>query len=318
MRVIFAGTPAFSVPPLAALRAAGHTLVLALTQPDRPSGRGMAMRPSPVKQAAEAAGIPMFQPPTLKDSTSYERLREVRADVMVVVAYGLILPQAVLDLTRFGALNIHASVLPRWRGAAPIQRAIEAGDAESGVAIMQMEAGLDTGPVLREARTPISFDDTAGTLHDRLAAMGADNLVEVLAQIEAGTARPVPQSAAGITYAHKIDKAEAWLDWSQPAAVLERKVRAFDPFPGAQVLFAGTQIKIWSARAIAPLTTDATERPGRVLAADAEGIVVHCGGGALCIRELQRAGGKRLSAEAFLRGSPLVLGASFDAPSATD
>ncbi|WP_305073176.1 methionyl-tRNA formyltransferase [Propionivibrio sp.] len=303
MKLIFAGTPEFAAQSLSAILAAGHQVALVLTQPDRPSGRGMTLRPSPVKALALASGIEVFQPLTLKDPAVQERLHAVGAEVMVVAAYGLILPQAVLDLPRYGCLNIHASLLPRWRGAAPIQRAILAGDTETGVCIMQMEAGLDTGPVLLSDRLPLASDETAGSLHDKLADLGARLIVNALEKIPLPA---VPQSDTGITYAAKIEKAEALLDWRLPAAEIERKVRAFNPFPGAATVLEGVPVKIWRAVAV-----PGGAAPGTVLAADRHGIVVACGDGALCLGELQKAGGKRLSAAQFLSGNALSPGAVF-------
>ena len=303
MKLIFAGTPEFAAQSLSAILAAGHQVELVLTQPDRPSGRGMTLRPSPVKALALASGIEVFQPLTLKDPAVKERLHTVGAEVMVVAAYGLILPQAVLDLPRYGCLNIHASLLPRWRGAAPIQRAILAGDTETGVCIMQMEAGLDTGPVLLSDRLPLASDETAGSLHDKLADLGARLIVNALEKIPLPA---VPQSDTGITYAAKIEKAEALLDWRLPAAEIERKVRAFNPFPGAATVLEGVPVKIWRAVAV-----PGGAAPGTVLAADRHGIVVACGDGALCLGELQKAGGKRLSAAQFLSGNALSPGAVF-------
>jgi methionyl-tRNA formyltransferase len=310
MRVVFAGTPHFAVPALDAIGDAGHEVVLALTQPDRPSGRGLASVASPVKQAAARRGIPVLQPATLKDADAQARLREVSADVMVVAAYGLILPQAVLDIPRLGALNIHASLLPRWRGAAPIQRAILAGDRETGVCIMQMDAGLDTGAVLLCEPVPIGPDATAGVLHDWLAALGAKLIVVALDGLARGALRPAPQSGEGVTYAHKIEKAEARIDWTRGAEEIERQVRAFNPFPGAAAALGGKEIKLWRAAVIA---AGARASGGTILHADEAGIDAACGSGALRILELQRAGGKRLSAGAFLRGFPLSRGDRFDA-----
>lgn len=303
MKLLFAGTPEFAAQSLSAILAAGHQVELVLTQPDRPSGRGMTLRHSPVKALALASGIKVFQPLTLKDPAAQERLRAVDAEVMVVAAYGLILPQAVLDLPRYGCLNIHASLLPRWRGAAPIQRAILAGDTETGVCIMQMEAGLDTGPVLLSDRLPLASDETAGSLHDKLADLGARLIVNALEKIPLPA---VPQSDTGITYAAKIEKAEALLDWRLPAAEIERKVRAFNPFPGAATMLEGIPVKIWRAVAV-----PGGAAPGTVLVADRHGIVVACGDGALCLGELQKAGGKRLSAAQFLSGNALSPGAVF-------
>jgi methionyl-tRNA formyltransferase len=308
VKLIFAGSPGFSVYALKALLAAGHQVSLALTQPDRPAGRGMALRPSPVKAFAASNGIAVFQPPTLKDPATWERIRAERAEAMVVAAYGLILPRAVLDIPRRGCLNIHASLLPRWRGAAPIQRAILAGDAESGVCIMQMDAGLDTGPVLRSARLPIAPDETAGSLHDKLAGLGARLIVEALAGLPGA---PLPQPGDGVTYAAKIEKTEALLDWRSSAALLECKVRAFNPFPGAAAVLNGMPVKIWRA---VPLPLEIRETPGAVACAGADGIVVACGEGALRIEELQKAGGRRLSAAQFLSGNPVRPGAAFALP----
>lgn len=306
MKLIFAGTPEFAAHALTAILAAGHRVELVLTQPDRPSGRGMALRPSPVKEVAMAAGIEVFQPPTLRDATAQERLRKVRADAMVVAAYGLILPQAVLDMPRFGCINIHASLLPRWRGAAPIQRAILAGDAESGVCIMQMEAGLDTGPVLHSGSLPLVADETAGSLHDKLADLGARLIVDTLSRLPVAAR---PQADDGVTYAAKIEKAEAQLDWRLPAAELERRIRAFNPFPGAAASLDGVTVKVWRSQ-----TASASATPGTVVAADRDGIVVACGDGALCLTELQKAGGKRLPAAQFLAGNPVRCGAVFALP----
>ena len=313
LRVVFAGTPEFARVALQQLHAAGHAIPLVLTQPDRPAGRGLKLQPSPVKQYAQAHGIAVAQPHSLRLDGKYPdeaaaaraALQAARPDVMVVAAYGLILPAWVLQLPRLGCLNIHASLLPRWRGAAPIQRAIEAGDAETGVTIMQMDEGLDTGAMLLAERLPIAPDDTAASLHDRLAALGARLIVQALAQAEAGTLHAVPQPDAGVCYAHKIDKTQARVDWSQPAAVIERRIRAFDPAPGAYTLWQGEPLKLWQARAE---DGDATQAPGTVLAADAQGIVVQCGQGRLRLLALQRAGGRRLSVADFLRGQPLAAG----------
>ncbi len=309
MRVIFAGTPDFAAQALAAILAAGHDVLLVLTQPDRPAGRGMKLQPSAVKQLALAHKLPVFQPDRLKDPTTHEPIRAAQADVMVVAAYGLILPQAVLDMPRYGCLNIHASLLPRWRGAAPIQRAIEAGDIETGVTIMQMDAGLDTGAMLLSESLKIlnetqSAGETAGELHDRLATLGARLIVTALAQRDALT--PVAQPASGVTYAAKISKAEAQLDWTQPAEVLARKIRAFNPFPGATLTLAGETVKIWRAEAVT-----GSGNPGQILAADANGIVVATTHGALRLTELQKPGGRRVTSalrlfENFLRGKPLA------------
>ncbi len=306
MRVIFAGTPEFAVHALRAIVAAGHDVPLVLTQPDRPAGRGMALQPSPVKRLAEASGIEVFQPQTLKDVTAQEKIAAVRADVMVVAAYGLIMPQVVLDMPRFGCINIHGSLLPRWRGAAPIQRALLAGDQETGVCIMQLEAGLDTGPVLLRAACPIGAADNAATLHDRLAESGARLIVEALG----GLPLPAePQPATGVTYAHKIEKAEALIDWSMDAQELDRHIRAFNPFPGAQAQFGGQTVKLWQAVPVA-----GSGEKGRILSVDRSSIVIACGSGALAVSELQKAGGKRLPVREFLAGHPLKAGDRFDLP----
>lgn len=302
LRLVFAGTPEFSVPCLEACRASGAEVVAVYTQPDRPAGRGRKLAPSPVKQAALAAGIAVEQPQTLKTAEAQATLAAYRPDLLVVVAYGLILPRKVLAIPRLGCWNVHASLLPRWRGAAPIQRALLAGDAESGVDLMQMEAGLDTGPVLLEKRTPISRDDTGGSLHDRLAALGAAVLADGLARVLAGeTLAAMPQAAEGVTYAHKLDKAEARLDFTRPAIELERQVRAFDPWPGSDAEIAGEALRIWAARAL-ELAHDAA--PGSVLGAGREGIDIACGNGVLRITAVQRAGGKRIGAADYLNTRP--------------
>ena len=298
LKVVFAGTPDFAAQALEALIAAGHDIVLVLTQPDRPAGRGMQLQPSAVKKVALAHGIEVFQPEKLRDPATHEPLRAVAADVMVVAAYGLILPQAVLDIPRRGCLNIHASLLPRWRGAAPIHRAIEAGDEETGVTIMQMEAGLDTGPMLLSAALKIGAEETTGDLHDRLATQGARLIVDALAQLDA--LHPVTQPEAGVTYANKISKAEAQLAWTAPAEELARKIRAFNPFPGAGLTLAGHAVKVW--RAAASLGQGA---PGQILTAGDDGIVVACSEGALRLTELQKPGGRRLTSADFLRGTSL-------------
>ncbi|HYP67409.1 MAG TPA: methionyl-tRNA formyltransferase [Thiobacillaceae bacterium] len=298
MRIVFAGTPEFARRALSALVRAGHTIPLVLTQPDRPAGRGMKLALSPVKREAEALAIPVWQPGGLRDPATRGPIREARPDVMVVAAYGLILPQAVLDIPRLGCLNIHASLLPRWRGAAPIQRAIEAGDKQTGISIMRMEAGLDTGPVLLTSSTPILETDTAGSLHDRLAEAGAQAIVEALDRLDALI--PLGQPAEGMTYADKVSKEDAQLKWSHPAEVLARKVRAFNPAPGAWTFLNGEGLKIWRAAPIA-----ANGEPGAVLEAKPEGLIVACGSGALQITELQKAGSRPMSAAAFLAGNPI-------------
>ncbi|NCT66529.1 MAG: methionyl-tRNA formyltransferase [Rhodanobacteraceae bacterium] len=298
MRLVFAGTPDFAVPSLAACLASGAQVVAAYTQPDRPAGRGRQLAASPVKQAALAAGVPVEQPETLRDKAARARLAAYAPDLIVVVAYGLILPKSVLALPRLGCWNVHASLLPRWRGAAPIQRAILAGDAESGVDLMQMEAGLDTGPVLLEARTPITPDDTGGTLHDRLAALGAQVLGEGLARVLRGeTLTAIPQAEDGVVYAHKLDKAEARLDWNQPAAALARTVRAFDPWPVAEGVLDGERLRIWAAEAV-PGAHEAA--PGQIVATHRDAIDIATGEGLLRIRELQREGGRRIGVRDWL------------------
>jgi methionyl-tRNA formyltransferase len=304
VRILFAGTPPFAAAALDALAEAGHEIVLVLTQPDRPAGRGMRLMPSAVKQAALARGLPVSQPAGLKTPEAQAELRAADADVMVVAAYGLILPQAVLDLPRFGCLNIHASLLPRWRGAAPIQRAILAGDTETGITIMQMDAGLDTGAMLSKTVVPIRDSDTAGSLHDVLAAAGAQAIVAALA----GFAElvPVAQDDAQATYAAKLTKEEAQLDWGRPATMLARAVRAYNPVPGAWTLLDGAPLKIWSAQAVA-----GSGAPGDVLRAEAGHLIVACGNGALALQEIQPAGSKRMTAAAFLAGRPLSPGTRF-------
>lgn len=303
MRIVFAGTPAFAERALAAVLDAGHDIALVLTQPDRPAGRGMHAATSPVKQLALARGLALHQPATLKEPAAAAPIAAAQPDALVVAAYGLLLPQAVLDIAPMGAINIHASLLPRWRGAAPIQRALLAGDVETGVAIMKMEAGLDTGPVMLERRISIAADDDAQSLHDKLAALGASSIVEALALIAAGSALWRPQATDGASYARKIDKSEAAIDWSRPCAELERKLRAFRPAPGAQSTLRGETVKLLRARCV-----ERSGAPGAVLSSGADGIVVACGEGALEIQELQRAGGKRLAAAAFLRGFPVAAG----------
>ena len=316
MRVIFAGTPEFARVALARLLAAGFTVPLVLTQPDRPAGRGMKLQASPVKQCALDHGIAVAQPRSLRLDGKYpedaaaarDALLAAQADVMVVAAYGLILPQWVLDMPAKGCLNIHASLLPRWRGAAPIHRAIEAGDAETGVTIMQMDAGLDTGDMLLVEKTPIAPTDTTAVLHDCLADLGGRMIVEALELAACGGLQPVPQPAGGVTYAHKIEKAESEIDWSLPAHVIGQRIRAFDPFPGASTALQGEAIKVWGYE-IDSCSRLSNERCGQILASGPEGVTVACGeGGALRLTTLQRAGGKRLPVADFLRGFPLPVG----------
>jgi methionyl-tRNA formyltransferase len=314
MRVVFAGTPEFAQVALARLHAAGFEIPLVLTQPDRPAGRGMKLQPSPVKAFAESHGIAVAQPRSLRLDGKYPddaaaartALQAARPDVMVVAAYGLILPQWVLDLPARGCLNIHASLLPRWRGAAPIHRAIEAGDTQTGITIMQMDAGLDTGDMLLIEALPILPADTTASLHDRLAPLGGRLIVEALELAACGGMPRTPQPAEGVTYAHKIDKAEAAIDWTLPAAQLERRLRAFDPFPGATGLLDGETVKLWRGD-----VRTGSGRPGSVLSSGPEGLEVACGSGSLLLTELQRPGGKRLAAAAWLQSRPVAPGSSF-------
>lgn len=306
MRLAFAGTPEFAERSLTAILSAGHDVALVLTQPDRPAGRGMRTSQSAVKRAALQHGLDVYQPASLNDPTSLGPIVDMCPELLVVVSYGLILPQAALDSAPLGSLNVHASLLPRWRGAAPIQRAILAGDLESGVTIMKMDAGLDTGPMLAQRAVPISEDDDAGILHDRLAALGAEMIVAALGALGSGSASYTPQPATGVTYARKVEKSELTIDWSRPARELTRAVRAFRPTPGVSSTFAGASVKIWEAR-----VADGSGEPGRTLAADRHGIVIACGQGALSVTQLQRAGGKRLSAADFLRGHAIVPGTRF-------
>jgi methionyl-tRNA formyltransferase len=304
MRLIFAGTPVFAEVALRALLGVGHDVGMVLTQPDRPAGRGLRPRPSPVKALALEHKLPLAQPTTLGSREALGLLRAARGRVMVVAAYGLILPPPMLDLFPLGCINIHASLLPRWRGAAPIQRAILAGDRETGISIMRMDAGLDTGPVYLTHAVPIEPEDTAGSLHDRLAALGGRCIVEALAALEAGQMRAVPQAREGVTYAYKIEKIEALVDWSRPAAQIERQVRAFNPLPTASTRLRGQTLRIWRARAVG----QESSVPGRVIDVTDSGILVGCGSGVLLIEELQRPGSKRLSAADFLRGVPVSSG----------
>ncbi|HSV34766.1 MAG TPA: methionyl-tRNA formyltransferase [Ramlibacter sp.] len=316
MRLIFAGTPDFARVALERLHAAGFTVPLVLTQPDRPAGRGMKLQASPVKQFAQAHGIPVAQPRSLRLDGKYPQdalaaraaLEEARADVMVVAAYGLILPAWVLQAPRLGCLNIHASLLPRWRGAAPIHRAIEAGDSETGVTIMQMDEGLDTGAMLLAERIPISPGDTTATLHDSLALLGGRLIVEALKLAAGGGLKPVAQPPEGVTYAHKIEKAEAAIDWHEPAERIGRRIRAFDPFPGAHAVLGGETLKVWRAQVLPHVQEGA---PGEILAVADQGIDVRCGEGALRLALLQRPGGKRLPVADFMRGFELQPGMTF-------
>jgi len=309
MRIVFAGTPEFARAALEAILAAGHHVPLALTQPDRPSGRGMKLRPSPVKEAAVAHGIPVLQPRGLRLDGRYpedaqaarQALLEAAPQLMVVAAYGLILPEWVLALPEHGCFNIHASLLPRWRGAAPIQRAIEAGDDRTGVTIMQMDEGLDTGDMLLERELPITDTHTAARLHDELAQAGAEAIVEAIARLDAGSLRARPQPGEGITYAAKLEKSEAALDFTRPAAELARRVRAFDPVPGATMTLPGLEhaVKVWSATAL-PDAVDAA--PGTLLGVSPQGLDIATGDGVLRVLSLQKAGGKRQPVAAFIQG----------------
>jgi methionyl-tRNA formyltransferase len=301
MRIVFAGTPDFAVPCLRAASQRGE-VVAVYTQPDRPAGRGRELTPSPVKREALLRGIEVFQPENFKSVVSKDALRALKPDLMVVVAYGLILPQSVLDIPTYGCWNVHASLLPRWRGAAPIQRAIEAGDSESGVCLMQMEKGLDTGPVLLSQSLQIGEQETGGQLHDRLSALGAQVLADGLGLLRADI-RPVPQPQPeeGVTYAHKLDKAEARLDWSQPATVLANKVRAFNPWPMAEAVVAGERLRLHGAVA---LDEAHGAEPGSLIRAGRDGLDVACAAGVLRIRVLQRDGGKAITAADYLNGRP--------------
>ena len=305
MKVIFAGTPDFAAAALKAIAAAGFEIPLVLTQPDRPKGRGMQLAPSPVKQAALELGLRVAQPEKLRNNAeALQMLEEVEADVMVVAAYGLILPQDVLDTPKHGCLNIHASLLPRWRGAAPIQRAIEAGDAETGVCIMQMDIGLDTGDVVSEHRYAIQPTDTANEVHDALMNLGAEAIVADLQQLKAeGRLKSVKQPEKGVTYAQKLSKEEARINWSESAAVIERKIRAFNPVPAAWVEYQGKPMKIWRAEVVAQ-----QGRAGEVLSCSADGLVVACGENALKITELQPSGSKRMPIAAFAAGHKIEVG----------
>ncbi|MDB5819928.1 MAG: methionyl-tRNA formyltransferase [Rhizobacter sp.] len=315
MKVVFAGTPVFAQVALGQLKAAGFDIPLVLTQPDRPAGRGMKTQPSPVKASASEHGIEVAQPRSLRLDGKYSdeaqaaraTLEATKPDVIVVAAYGLILPQWVLDLPRLGCLNIHGSLLPRWRGAAPIHRAIEAGDVETGITIMQMDAGLDTGAMLLRESEPIGPTDTTGSLHDRLAALGGRLIVEALELAACGGLSPQAQPPEGATYAHKVDKSEGLIDWSLPAATIERRIRAFDPFPGASSVLDGKVVKVWGGG-----LAGGAGLPGKVLAATDDGVVVACGEGALRLTQLQRPGGKRMSAREFLQGGALPADAWFD------
>lgn len=290
LRIVFAGTPEFAAEHLKALLDSPHQIIAAYTQPDRPAGRGQKLAPSPVKQLAQQHGIPVLQPQTLRDPAAQAELAALQADLMVVVAYGLILPQVVLDTPRLGCINSHASLLPRWRGAAPIQRAIQAGDRDSGVTVMQMEAGLDTGPMLLKVSTPISAEDTGGSLHDRLAELGPPAVLQAIAGLAAGSLAGEVQDDGLATYAHKLNKDEARLDWARPAPELERLVRAFNPWPICHSTLNGEPLKVLAAQ-----LADGQGAPGQILAASRDGLTVACGEGALRLTRLQLPGGKPLA-----------------------
>ena len=319
MRVIFAGTPEFARVALAELHAAGFEIALVLTQPDRPAGRGLKLQASAVKQWALDQQIPLAQPRSLRHDGKYpddaaatrQAIAKAQADIMVVAAYGLILPQWVLDAPRLGCLNIHASLLPRWRGAAPIHRAIEAGDAETGVTIMQMDAGLDTGDMLLLEKMAVAPDESTQSLHDKLAGLGGRLIVQALQRAGAGGLQPTRQPLEGISYAHKIEKREAWLDWTLGAALLERRIRAFNPFPGAASVVGGETVKFWGASVLAGVVLPAHAAPGQVLAVGADGVDIAAGDAVLRVSRLQRAGGKALDAADFLRGFELRPGMQF-------
>ena len=308
MNVLFAGTPEFAARCLETLLGSRHRVVGVMTQPDRPAGRGFALAASPVKKLAAARGIQVTQPECLRDAQAQAELEHFGADVFVVAAYGLILPQPVLEFPRYGAINIHASLLPRWRGATPIQRALLAGDRDTGVSIMQMDAGLDTGPVLMQEKIPILENDTTGTLHDRLAELGAKLIVQALDALEAGVIKATPQPADGVTYAAKLDKRDARVDWRESAVTVNRQVRALNPSPGADARVRGVEVKIWRCAAAA-----GRGKPGEILSVGPHGLCVACAEGALLITELQRSGGKRLPTAEFLRGFPLSSGERFEA-----
>ena len=323
MRIIFAGTPEFARVALARLAEAGFDIALVLTQPDRPAGRGMKLQASPVKQLALELGASVAQPRSLRLDGKYpddaaaarQAIADAQADAMVVAAYGLILPQWVLDAPAKGCFNIHASLLPRWRGAAPIHRAIEAGDTETGITIMQMDAGLDTGDMLLVERLAIGADDTTGALHDRLSALGGRMIVEALELAACGGLAPVRQPAEGVTYAHKIEKAEAAIDWRQPARAIVRRVHAFDPFPGAASVLAGENLKVWGAH-VADQPLPAGTSPGEIVAVLPDSIAVAAADGVVALTEVQKPGGKRMAVRDFLRGTSLAAGRSFKARAA--
>lgn len=304
LRIIFAGTPDFSVPPLKRLINSEHEVVAVYTQPDRPAGRGRKLTASPVKQTALAHDIPIFQPHSLKDADAQQAIEALAADVMIVVAYGLILPKAVLDMPKYGCFNIHASILPRWRGAAPIQRAIESGDAETGVTIMQMDVGLDTGDMLTVLKTQIEPEDTAQTLHDRLSELGCDAMMTTLSDLQNGQLQPVKQDDSQVTYAEKLNKAEAEIDWQQNAQTLVRKIQAFNPWPVAFTQYQEKPLRLWQARLVSQPQDE--NLPGRVLSVDKQGMTVATGKGVLLVTQVQPSGKKAMSAYDFAQARNLA------------
>jgi methionyl-tRNA formyltransferase len=310
VKLIFAGTPPFAAAALRALHVAGHKVALVLTQPDRPAGRGMKLTPSAVAVEAGRLGLRLEKPPTLKDPAAAARVRDISPDVMVVAAYGMLLPQDILDIPRHGCLNIHGSLLPRWRGAAPVQRAIEAGDSVSGITIMQMDKGLDTGAILLERPVAIEADETSTSLFAKLTAVGCEAIVDALASL--ATLKPRPQPDSGATYAKKIEKSEARIDWTRPADEIERRLRAFDPFPGGESLLGEEVVKVWRGEVVAGDTAlGVGVMPGTILAASPGNLIVTCGQQALRLQVLQKRGGKRMSADDFLRGSAVCAGMVF-------
>ena len=311
MRVVFAGTPEFAAVSLRELLRRGVTPAAVLTQPDRPAGRGRKLVASPVKQVALDHDLSVQQPATLRDEEARAALAALRPDLMIVAAYGLLLPRSVLDVPALGCVNVHASLLPRWRGAAPIQRAIEHGDRQTGICLMQMDAGLDTGPVLARERCDIGPRETAGELHDRLAAIGATLLGESLDALATGALTAEPQPSRGVTYASRLDKNEAWIDWGDDALVIERRVRAFNPWPVTCTALAGARIRIWRA---VPVSADSRGAPGTVLRADGDALHIACGTGALSLEEVQLAGGRRMTARDLVNAGRIAVGAVLDEP----
>lgn len=314
-KIVFAGTPAFAVPSLQALIDSPHQVTAVYTQPDRPAGRGRKLTASPVKALAAAHDIPVYQPASLKKTAEQERLKGIGADLMVVAAYGLLLPPAVLAIPPLGCINVHASLLPRWRGAAPINHALLAGDEKTGITIMQMDAGLDTGDMLHHLECPIEADDTAQTLHDRLSRLGARALLETLAMMSEGRLSAVPQPEEGATYASKLDKRAARLDWTRPAPELERMVRAFDPWPVAYTELSGEPLRVWQARA---LDTVPAQPPGTLIGADAQGMDIACGEGVLRVTRIQRPGGRPMAVADYLHARTVEPGLRLDTPAVGD